>query len=612
MQQIDKLLFKELDQLEKDYQKPITITDGLTLNYSERKKIIEFYINSRYLNQEGDEFDVPFMNTGNANADLSKVATDFDTKDIRAEADEGENYDISLSFNKEIYDWMKRVNFAKTLNEMNSIRVDYGITLVEKVMKMVDGKEELVIETPEIQNLEFDGTNILGRPIIQTLYMSADEYAEKKEVWENVREVLTIMNNRSERDDGQIVVKKITGKFPVSVFKEIEGEAVDEEDKFTYARYCFYVTCINGNKIYNYGYEEDENPYKMLAWKKRAKRPPVGVIEEGIHSQIWTNDVIQKEHAWFELASKWVGQSASKKLKGRNIMSETDNGTILEHEDNKPITTVQMIASAVPEFQSLIDKWGKQFDRAVAVTDAARGENPPSGQAFRLQALVQQQSTSQFDHRREDMGIFIVELFNDWILPWLAKKFNKEHILSSDYSAEELRTMDENYGNHRANEWAKKKILNYGDSKESAATADEYEALKQAGKDFIGQTKEKRFLDIPKNYYKDFKPKITIVTTGEQKNKMAVLETMSNVLTLYMTNPAVFQTDPTAKQLLAFILEKSGAGVSPVTLGLGQNKTMVPAQGSPMPSTGAPATPSTISDPTQLSPEAIRNERTAA
>jgi hypothetical protein len=602
----NKLLFTALDQLEKDYTKSITIADGLTLDYQNRLKMVEFYINSRYLNQEGDEFDVPFMNEVNANADLSKVATDFDTKDIVAEADDGDNFDISLTFNKEIYQWMKRTNFAMTLNDMNSTRVDYGLALVEKVMQIIDGKMELTIAIPELQNVQFDASNILGRPIIQTLYFAPAEYSEKMDVWKDVKTVLKMKRSEySENDDGQIIVKKLTGKFPVAFFKEMEEEEVDEEDNYIYARYCFYITCLNGKKLYSYGYEEDENPYKLLAWKKRAKRPPVGVIEDGLHSQIWTNDVIQKEHAWFELASKWVGQTASKKLKGRNILSETDNGTILEHEPDKPITTLSMIASAVPEFQSLLDKWGKQYDRSVAITDAARGENPPSGQAFRLQAMVQQQSTSQFDHRREEMGIFIVELFNDWILPYIAKKLNKAHILASDYNAEELRRMDENYGNYHANEWLKSKVLN-----NKVATQDEYEAMKQARKDFVSNTKEKRFLDIPKNYYKDFKPKITIVTTGEQKNKMAVMETLSNVLSLYMTNPAAFQQDPVASQILSLILERSGAGISPVTLGLGQNKQV--ATPGALPNGGGAAPASTLPNPAKLTPQAVQNERAIA
>jgi hypothetical protein len=598
----EKLLYKELDRLEKDYKSPIEIADGLELDYPKKLKQIEYYISSRYLNQEGDEDEVPFHNVVNANADVSKVATDFDTKDIRVESDDGEAYDVSFVFQKEIYDWMKRTNFAKTLNDMNSVRVDYGEVLVKKVMKVVDGKKELVIEIPEWQNLEVDASNILGRPIIENHYMTPAEFAKKSDIYENVKDVLKKAKNQ-EKTDGQILVKQISGEFPVAVYKECIDEEVSEDDNFTFGRYCFYVACLGSDRIYLYAHEDKENPYKKLCWKKAAKRPGKGVIEEGIPAQIWINDSIQKEQKWFELASKAILQTASKRLKGRNILSEMENGTILEHDDAKPITNVPLIASAVPEFQAIIDKWSKQYDRSTSISDVVRGENPPSGQAFRLQALVQQQSSSTFDHRREEMGIFIVELFNDWILPHLAKKFNKAHILSSDFSAEELKALDDNYSNYHANQWVKEQVLN-----SKIATQEDYESMKQSHKEFISLTKEKRFLDIPKDYYRDFKPKITIVTTGEQKNKQAVLESLSNLLTLYMSNPAAVQQDPVAAQLFSLVIEKSGVGVSPITLGLGKNLTPMQLQQQGMQQPGQEEKQSTIPNPNQLSPEAVKNE----
>lgn len=608
----DTLLYKELKKLEEDYSSPITIADGLEVDYKDVLKTVEYYMNSRYLNGNSDENgDIPFMNVVNANADVSKVATDFDTKDIQPEADDGEQYDKSLVFRKEIYNWMKRANFAKTLNDMNSVRIDYGEVLVKRVEKMVDGKKELVLEIPEWQNLDVNASNIIGSPIIERHYMTPADFAEKMDTWENVREVLKKFKNREAGGDTEILVKEVNGKFPVSVYKDVKGETPSEDDDFVYQQYRFFVASVNGEDIYLYCDEQDQNPYKKLSWKKRAKRPGVGVIEEGTPAQIWINDVIQKEHKWFELASKAVLQSGTRSLKGRNILSEVENGTILETDKDGPISSVNLVASAVPEFQNLIDKWRMQYDREASITDAVRGENPPSGQAFRLQAMVQQQSNSTFNQRRQEMGIFIVELFNDWILPHISKQLNKVHILASEYSAEELKALDENYANYKANQKAKGLVFASIQNDTAPTTIEEYEQVKQGYKDFIAQTKDKRFLDIPDNYYKDFKPKITIVTTGEQKNKMAMMESLSNILTIYSSNPALFQQDPTASQILSLILEKSGAGVSPITLGLGQNKSMATmmqqgtgVQQQPQPQDAAMQTVQS------LAPQATQNEQT--
>jgi len=600
----NSLLTKELKRLSDAYAAPVSITDGLDVDYRKVLRTIEFYLNSRYESGDADEYgEKPFMNVINANCDVSKVATDFDTKDIQAEADDGQQYDKSLVFRKEIYEWMKRSNFAKTLNDGNSVRVDYGISFWKRVEKVVDGKKELCIEIPEIQNLEFSPSDPLKYPIIESHYMSPSDFAGKRDSWKNVSEVLKEYRNAESTTD--LLVKEINGEFPVSVYMDCMGKDWDDADEFIYRRYRFFIAEINNKQIYLHGDEQDQSPYKVLGWKKKAKRPHVGVAEEGIPAQIWINDTIQKEHKWFELASKWVGQTASRNLKGRNLMIETENGTILEHDDGKPVTRLDTVASAVPEFQNLIEKWTRQYDRESSITDAVRGENPPSGQAFRLQAMVQQQSNSTFNQRRQEMGIFIVEMFNDWILPHIAKMLDKAHILASDYSAEELKSLDENYANYNANQKVKELVLSG-----EVVSMEEYESFKQGYRDFIGQTKDKRFLDVPKGYYKDFKPKITIVTTGEQKNKVAVLETISNLLQLYLTNPMIFQTDPVASQMLSLALEKSGAGISPITLGLGQNKNaqQLTQQASVPDQPLQPQQPGVPPEVAALRPEAVQGE----
>ena len=83
------------------------------------------------------------------------------------------------------------------------------------------------------------------------------------------------------------------------------------------------------------------------------------------------------------------------------------------------------------------------------------------------------------------------------------------------------------------------------------------------------RTKDKRFLDIPKGQYKNWKPKVTILTTGEQKNKAVILESLNNVLMTAAKAPQVL-TDPTLSKVFAKILEVSGSGISPISLGMGQ------------------------------------------
>jgi hypothetical protein len=59
----------------------------------------------------------------------------------------------------------------------------------------------------------------------------------------------------------------------------------------------------------------------------------------------------------------------------------------------------------------------------------------PSGTAYRTTAILNQEATSMFDYRREEMGIFLVEIFTDWIIPYLIKE-----IQQSTYSCSRIYT----------------------------------------------------------------------------------------------------------------------------------------------------------------------------
>ena len=265
-----------------------------------------------------------------------------------------------------------------------------------------------------------------------------------------------------------------------------------------------------------------------------------------------------KEKAAMEIASKIVFSTTSKKV-GNNV-NNVDNGHIIELDQNEQFTQVNTMSNALPEFRSLQERWFAQYEKATSAYDAQRGETPPSGQPYRLQALVQQQSASSFDYRREDAGIFLTELFDDWILPYLIKKMNKAHILAYEFSADELKMIDNNFATHEANnkvidQILAGKVVNEGD----------YQGYFDAAMNEVQNTKSHRFIDIPKDYFKNIEAKITIITTGENKNKQATMETLSNVLMTISKMPN-WRDDPVLSEAVGHIMEISGSGISPATL----------------------------------------------
>ena len=558
-----------LENIRNSYDKTIDLVEGLPFNQKKQIRTIEFYNNSRYLKGNKDELgrEKPFYQILNAICDVENTAKDLDTKDINVTSDDGNHYLESWLLSKDIQVWMKSVNFAKTLNDMRDTHTRYGSLLVKKVEKKdEDGEKQLYLELPEWKNTITDQVNILQGAIVETHWMTPVELSKMTE-WKNIDQILEKIKDEGKR----IPVYEIRGEFSQAVFKDCNGDKFTKKDESTFSYQLYYVA---GNPVEAgakdnqdafvplYWEDDTERVYKYLARKPKAGRAfGVGVMEEGEEAQVWTNDAILKQHRAMEYTTKVVGQSASKKLKGRNLLTETDDGTILEHEDGKPITALNLLPSGgLQQYNNLIIQWYDQLEKTTSAYSAQRGETPPSGTPFRLQATVLQQSSSVFKTLQQELGIFITEIFEDWVMPYLAKQLNQAHILAYEFSPEELKEIDKNFSIAKSNELVKAKILSG-----NIVSQEEYEAWMVEAGDFIKQTKGQRFIDIPKNFYKDLKMKITVNITGEQRNRAATLESLNNILTVYASNPNLSQ-DPVASQLLAKIVELSGAGISPVAI----------------------------------------------
>lgn len=586
------LVTTELQNVKSSYAKIIDLVSGLPFSQKDKIRTIEFYNNSKYLNSQKDELgrEKPFFQVLNAICDVENTAKDLDTKDINVTSDDGNHYLESWLLSKDIQVWMKEVNFAKTLNDMRDIHTRYGSLLVKKVEKKdEDGEKQLYLEMPEWKNTMTDQINIAQGAIVEIHWMTPVGISKMTE-WDKtaIKKILEKCKGVNKR----IPVYEILGEFSKAVFKDCSGEKYTSKDERIFSYQLYYIAgnpAENGNIdmidgcIPLYWEDDTERVYKYLARKPKAGRAfGVGVMEEGEEAQVWTNDAVLKQHRAMEYTTKVVGQSASKKLKGRNLLTETDDGTILEHEDGKPITNLNLLPSGgLQQYENLINQWYGQLEKTTSAYSAQRGDTPPSGTPFRLQATVLQQSSSVFKTLQQELGIFITEIFEDWVMPYLATKLTREHILAYEFSPEELKDIDKNFSTREANTKAVDAILS-----DKIVTQEEYDAWLETADTFIKGTKGQRFIKIPKDFYKNLKAKVTVNITGEQRNKAATLESLNNLL-ITLLNPAM-ANNPLAELIVGKIAELSGAGISPVQITSAindKNKMMqqVQPQGVPKP-----------------------------
>lgn len=543
----------------------VQITEGLTFNAHQTLKKILYYTESKYESGQKDRRGKlkPFFNIVNFRVNVATRATDLDTKDIQIVADEPQFMPMSFLLQKEVYNWMKDSNFAQTLNEMGNTRAKFGGVLVKKCIEQEEGEEEeLELEVVDWRNVIVD-PGCPDEMVIEKHYMTENELAEKDGVWEGVREAIDVVRKTPA---GKLEVFELTAELP-------EAYAPEGGDEYTYRiqKFIMYNKTKSGKAVIMYHEFLDEFPYKYLAWEKVNGRLGRGIVEDGFEAQQWTNDAVIKEKEAMELGSKVIFKSTDPNIQN-NILSEVENGQIIKIAQGSDLAIANTITNNLPEFRQLIQSWDSQLEKTTSTFNAVTGETMPSGTAYRTTAILNQEATSMFDYRREEMGIFLVEIFTDWIIPYLLKKFNKAHILAAEFTPDELAAIDDSFANFEANQKVKASIL-----AGNPIYAEDYAKLVAETKDLLKKSKDKRFLDIPKGQYKNWQPKVTILTTGEQKNKAVILESLNNVLMTAAKAPQVL-TDPTLSKVFAKILEVSGSGISPISLGMGNSMTASPVE----------------------------------
>jgi hypothetical protein len=103
---------------------------------------------------------------------------------------------------------------------------------------------------------------------------------------------------------------------------------------------------------------------------------------------------------------------------------------------------------------------------------------------------------------------------------------------------------------------------------------------------------------VPDDYFKDIECKVTVITTGEQKNKAVILASLAEIVKSVIPtfNPTTGEfgafADPTLSKLYNQMIELSNTGISPISLGKGAMPTRQKPQ-APAPS----AAPAPVSSP---------------
>lgn len=531
----------------------IPLQEGDEFSQSETISKIDFYWRNKYTEEAYDNVigDYPFDNISKYRVLLEARATDFDTKHIELEAKKPDKKSRlgSMFATKAIHQWMRKYNFAKTLNDICITRPKYGGVLVKKTD---DG-----IHVVPWQNVITDQTDIMSGVIIERFYLTPSELV--KQGWdaelvkqailgaEAIREqsMAESAGDEAETQGSMIELYEIHGDIPLSMYKETNREEPDEDDDYKYVTAHIVIAnpeLVKGEEdgvpkddevgVVFFCRKEKETPYMYLARNPYAGRAlGEGIVEALFEHQKWHNFSKTEEMRMLAIAGKklyWTDSNVKEML--ANIFEGgVDHGTVLKVNKGDILQELNQLPTGLPVYQGMRQEISESGDKITSSFSAKLGEESNAGTPFRAQYLQNVEASSQFEQYREEIGIELVTpMVEKWILPEALKELAEKDELFDTFTPRELQMLDEVVFSKLYNQRVIERIIDgnpIASEEENALTQEEIKAQmrKWGGKRYIEKIKE---------LIKDLDASVTVHTTDEARNKAVYFESLSNALQL--------------------------------------------------------------------------------
>lgn len=301
--------------------------------------------------------------------------------------------------------------------------------------------------------------------------------------------------------------------------------------------------------------DRDMFPYKEVHFRRKKGRwLGVGNYESCFPLIEQANELTNRFFSSLRLALSHVFQTRDK-LHVKNLISDILDGDVVVSKSE--ISIIPTEVRGVGEFREMMSRIESQADKICNSFEVVTGENMPSGTPFKLGAQQLKSATKLFDYVRQNIGLFIEDVFNEWLLPDFAASLSEEHILELMDDADDI----DIYYN------AQRKILQYEVLKQYILENESYpdpQQLSLVGSLVKDQIKKgPKQVRVLKNYYADLKYKVKVIITDENDAKKENLETISTMVQVAMANPQGLQ-DPRLMKLVNIVLEQ--AGYSPLEI----------------------------------------------
>ena len=576
-------------QLETDFLSgTTTISKYVQFDMHDNIEKIDAYLNSKHTTGETDSLnrEKPFFNIVTASVNIWYRATDIDRKNIQVKATKGSDTIAAFLASVHIQEWMKKDNFGSFLNEWGRVLARYG----SATCKFIEKEGSLHAMVVPWNRLIVDPVEFDGNVTIEILELTEAQLRRKKEydqeVVKNLCQTAKARENmdKTDKDNRNYYIKlyEVHGELPLSY---ITG---DPKDSDTYTQQMHVVsyqgtnrTDTNGKKEYDdftvYSGRESKHPYMITHLIKEDGRTlSIGAVEHLFEAQWMMNHSIKAVKDQLDLASKLIFQTSDGTFIGQNALTAIENGDILIHAPNQPLTQINNGSHDITAWQAFLGQWKQLGNEVTGVSEGMKGDNPPSGQAWRLTEALLQESHSLFELMTENKGLHIEEMFRNYVIPFIKKKMDSTKEVSATLEAYDIAKIDSKYIKNTTtktvNDELDNRILNgeMPTPEEQAVMMRQMQGGMQEEMASLGNQRFFKPSDIPtktwNEVFKDLEWRLEVDVTQEGNNAKDDLVTLSTVFQT-IADPVKRQVlnTPDGKMLFNKILMRAGS-VSPLEL----------------------------------------------
>jgi len=543
-------VFTAIERYERDFiDKSVTIVDGYEFDQLNTIKRAHLYYNSKFESGDNDILGHKYFYPGIIPCiDNAKKNLNISTKDINIKSTKPSIYRRARLLRLEVREYMRKRRLGKKFNTMAGQLPKYGTVVVKKVK----GKD--IFKMVDLRNLKNDPTAecLSNSWVIEDHYYTINELRDKvADGWDSEeieKAIKSFSTNRKENyvdnswnDNGKgnaqyIRVREFYDNMPESWLDEEKSDS----EKYVLGQMILVMpeyksSDSKAKKATKTGLILAKNKVKKLSdiYKEchydrtEGRWLGIGIIERNFDMIMLKNTQINLEVAAMWLANLVLFATDDKKFAG-NILSELVNGDVVKLSEGKMLQRIQTEIRnnggnqlLSQEIENIVNLLSNRFE-------ATTGQSMPSGTPYSLGALINKEAMKLFEFIKEDFGLFLQEIFEDWVIPELASELTLEHTLEVT-DKEELEWMMEEYKKH-----GDKGIWGYVKKQLMAGkqvTVEEVEMAEQILEERF-KSKKSLWLDFPKDFYKDVVKNIEVIITGEQEDIQAKMITLSSMLQL--------------------------------------------------------------------------------